>query len=148
MSEASLSKTRPTNTLVQKPQGWGDKRGFKRPCIWESLSWQHPQGCGPPWRQACVLYVFIKNGAVKLMCSKYCIASRTATHAKVPADKLISELRSSMAWQESILEAIKQVWAVQVVRIIQVTQVSLVINNYSPKWRWIAVDIYQAASAR
>ena len=66
MSEASLSKIRPTNTLVPKPRGWGDKWGFKRPCIWESLSWQHLQGCGPPWRQTCVLYVFIKNGAVTL----------------------------------------------------------------------------------
>ena len=24
----------------------------------------------------------------------------------------------------------------------------LLLNNYSPKWRWIAVDIYRAASAR
>ena len=24
----------------------------------------------------------------------------------------------------------------------------LVINNYSPKWRWLAVDIYRAAKRR
>ena len=24
----------------------------------------------------------------------------------------------------------------------------VIVNNYSPKWRWIVMDIYQAASAR
>ena len=28
------------------------------------------------------------------------------------------------------------------------TDFYIIINNYSPKWRWIVVDIYRAASAR
>ena len=34
-------------------------------------------------------------------------------------------------------------------RLRQITQTSvLIINNYSPKWRWLAMDIYRAAKRR
>ena len=33
-------------------------------------------------------------------------------------------------------------------RYLELSRVSRIVNNYSPKWRWIAVDIYRAASAR
>ena len=31
---------------------------------------------------------------------------------------------------------------------LSVTLISSIINNYSPKWRWLAVDIYRAAKRR
>lgn len=48
--------------------------------------------------------------------SQIVLFNRTAAEAKVSADKLVNELNSSMAWEESALEVIKQVWNSQVRR--------------------------------
>ena len=45
---------------------------------------------------------------------KLYVLNRSAAKAKLPAEKLIAELKSSLCWKEDTLSVIKHVWNEQV----------------------------------
>ena len=74
-------------------------------------TWQWQLSCLPlwwlqPWISYHILFVFVN--CVLFFFFHNCL--RSAAKAKLPADKLITELKSSLCWKEATLSVIKHVW--------------------------------------